>query len=111
MFILVVNDGIVNSDPDTVFVTVTGTVGIRSNKVQDILLYPNPVSTSLNIKLSSNWSYNTNIRLFNAIGSLMIESKMNGNEQQIDVSSLPSGVYFIEIRDGQNSVSRKIIKR
>ena len=110
-FILVVNDGKVNSVADTVLITVHGTVGIHSPVVQDIQLYPNPVNSSLNIKLSSNWTPGSTIRIFNAIGNLTLERKMNGNEDQFDLSSLAQGVYFIEIKDGQNSVTRKFIKR
>jgi hypothetical protein len=54
---------------------------------------------------------NSIVKIFNAIGTLSIERKMYGSEYQIDLSSLPSGVYFIEIKDGQNSINRKLIKR
>jgi hypothetical protein len=110
-FILVVNDGIVNSDPDTVDVTVLGTTGIRNSAVHDVQLYPNPVSSSLNISLSSNWNFNSTVKIYNALGSILMERKMHGNEYQLDMSSLPSGIYIIEIKDGLNSISRKLIKR
>jgi hypothetical protein len=110
-FILVVNDGIVNSNPDTVVVTVLGTTGIRNSVVQDVQLYPNPVSSSLNISLSSNWNFNSTVIIYNALGSILMERKMDGHEYLLDMSSLSSGIYIIEIKDGQNSVSRKLIKR
>ncbi len=111
MFILVVNDGLTNSNPDTVVLTVTGTVGIRSASIQEVLVYPNPVTSNLNIKLSGNWSYNANVRIYNALGTLSLEKKMDGREYLLDLSSLPAGIYFLDIKDGQNSISRKIIKR
>ena len=110
-FILTVNDGLVNSDPDTVDITVHGTTAVPVNSVQELQIYPNPVSTNLTIRLSSNWSTSANVKIYNALGSLYIERKMEGRENQIDLSSLPSGIYFVEVKDGVNTISRKLIKR
>jgi hypothetical protein len=110
-FLLMVNDGHVFSDPDTVNVTVLGIVGIHSPSIQNIQLYPNPVNSNLNIRLSANWNINSTVRIFNALGSLVMEKKMNGLEYQLDLNSIPAGVYFIEIKDGENTVNRKLIKR
>jgi hypothetical protein len=65
----------------------------------------------LNIRLSANWGLNANVRIFNALGSLSLEKKMEGREYQIDLSPLPAGIYFLDIKDGQNSISLKLIKR
>jgi hypothetical protein len=67
-----------------------------------ILIYPNPVSTLLNIK-TENPDIIPNVKIYSIQGSLLLQTKGN----QIDVSALPSGVYIVEI-DG---VCRKIVKQ
>jgi Secretion system C-terminal sorting domain/REJ domain len=109
--VLVVNNGSLNSNPDTVKITVLGTVGIKSITIQDVVLYPNPVSSNLNIKLSDNWNLDATIRVINALGSVQLERKMSGSEDQLELGSLPSGIYFIEIKDGRNDVIRKFMKK
>ncbi len=72
----------------------------------DALLYPNPSENSLIIKLKDNRL--ANYRIINYIGSTVIEGKI---EKIVDVSNLQSGVYLIEINDGQRSFIKKLIKK
>ncbi|MGB0427370.1 MAG: T9SS type A sorting domain-containing protein [Flavobacteriales bacterium] len=57
-----------------------------------IQLYPNPVSSSLNIQSSENWK---RYQILNSTGQL-IENHIF-NSLKIDVSSLPQGVYILKI--------------
>jgi hypothetical protein len=63
---------------------------VENNVASQETIYPNPVSDIINIK--SNQTTNT-IEIFDALGNLLIESKI---EDQIDVSSLQPGVYFLK---------------
>lgn len=109
--LLVVNNGDLGSDPDTLRLTVSGTPGIIRNAQSAVQVYPNPFSSSLNIKLSSDWLEESNVRIFNAIGVLALEKKMSGYEYNIEVSDLPAGIYFLEIRDGKNTLNRRLLKK
>ena len=60
---------------------------------ENLVVFPNPVSNVLQIKNIGN-SPITAVRIMDTIGHLV----MTGNrQQQIDVSHLPRGIYFIEI--------------
>ncbi|WP_048508433.1 fibronectin type III domain-containing protein [Chryseobacterium angstadtii] len=71
----------------------------------DVLLYPNPVSTILNVK---NISSKANYKLYHA-GKLVSSGILLNNK--IDVSQLVGGVYVIDIQDGGKSIQGKFIKR
>ena len=109
--ILVVNNGDLTSDPDTLRLTVQGTPVILKSAQTAVQVYPNPFSSNLNVKLSSDWQEESNVRIFNAIGVLALEKKMSGYEYNVEVSELPAGIYFLEIRDGKNILNRRLLKK
>lgn len=82
----------------------TGTVSIQENPSieKTITLYPNPVSTILSIE-NENCNIISEIKIYSIQGVLLINTKGS----QVDVSSLPSGLYVVEV-DG---VCRKIVKQ
>ena len=67
-----------------------------------VKLYPNPVSTTLYIEIG-NVKKNSEVKIYSIQGALLVNTK--GNE--IDVSSLPSGIYIVEV----NGVCKKLVKQ
>ena len=82
-------------------------INVGSQSIQDhsiesaIKLYPNPVTNILHIETGSNVA--PEIKVFSIQGVLLLQTK--GNE--IDLSSLRTGIYFAEI-DG---VCRKVVRQ
>jgi len=69
-----------------------------------IILYPNPTSTSLTISASDRI---TTIGITNLLGQTVYTNHCNSPQVQVDVSALPSGIYFVKV----NGVEvRKFIK-
>ncbi len=80
-----------------------------ANELNPIQLYPNPVKNLLRIsKLPKekilNWS------IYSIEGKEVLSGNWNFNQNQIDVSSLKSGFYFVEFRDAKSSYQQKFIK-
>ncbi|KQS92841.1 fibronectin type III domain-containing protein [Chryseobacterium sp. Leaf394] len=71
----------------------------------EIILYPNPVKTVLNIK---NISVKANYKIYSAAGQLVSSGVIVNNK--IDVSRLINGLYVIEVVDGDTTVQKKFIK-
>lgn len=70
-------------------------------------MYPNPVSgTTMFIK--SNDFENTTFRIVNLLGQTINSGKLT---KEINVSSLKPGVYFMEVNDGEETVTKKFIKK
>jgi hypothetical protein len=90
--------------PSEVATIYNGTsTGIHSsiyNQNSEITLYPNPVSSILNIEVKEQ----TQISIINMLGEVVKTETING-ASKLDVSHLNTGVYFI-----QDSKSGKAIK-
>ncbi|RKS97859.1 fibronectin type III domain-containing protein [Chryseobacterium defluvii] len=71
----------------------------------DIMIYPNPVSSVLHVK---NISSKAGYKIYNSAGQLISDGFILNN--QINVSKLISGVYVIYIEDVEGTVQKKFIK-
>ena len=82
-----------------------GPLSVQENTTTLFSLYPNPVKNLLNIKCARPISA---IAVYNNIGQLLLSSS---EKNQMDVSSLRAGIYFVKITDGNgNTETKKIIK-
>jgi len=85
--------------------------GIKTSPLNEFVLYPNPATNQLYIR-SSYQEEVSQISVFNLIGKEVITHNNAINQQGIDVSGLPTGVYFLHGKVDKQSFSRKfIIKR
>ena len=73
-----------------------------------ITCYPNPVQNILNINNTSS-SPITSIEVYDLLGKLVLSEKSSTN--QIDVSYLNSGLFFIRIETEQGSLTKKMVKK
>lgn len=65
-------------------------------------VYPSPTTNNLWIELDKvNNTILEQVQLYNSFGVLLKELKINASAQQIDVSGLPSGIYFIRPKNPQ----------
>ncbi|HHC79753.1 MAG TPA: T9SS type A sorting domain-containing protein [Flavobacteriia bacterium] len=69
-------------------------------------IYPNPTSGSITIQLRD--SRNASYKIINMIGQTVKQGAIDGNS--INVTRLKSGMYFVEVNDGQKSILSKLIK-
>lgn len=87
------------------------TLGINEVALQNnFALFPNPIDTFVNISFPKH----TNQAIFtihNVIGKKIIDTKISRNNNQIDTSNLPSGVYIATVKTETTTNSFKLIKR
>ncbi|WP_435260985.1 GEVED domain-containing protein [Tenacibaculum sp. nBUS_03] len=74
----------------------------------DLMVYPNPVINFIEINVASK-SDNITYNVVNTIGSVVKSGKMMS--RTLDVSNLKSGMYMIEVNDGQKLLKTKFIKK
>ena len=67
-------------------------------------VYPNPVNALLEIELSE--IANKEFELFNVFGNIVLRGELKSQKNSIDLSSLPTNVYFLKI----NNQTSKILK-
>ncbi|NNL79107.1 MAG: T9SS type A sorting domain-containing protein, partial [Flavobacteriaceae bacterium] len=72
-----------------------------------IALFPVPVKGNiLNVKFSDMGNFGFTIK--NLVGQQVLKGQSDG---QIDVSSLKSGLYIIEINDGEEITTKRFIRQ
>ena len=60
----------------------------------EIVIYPNPVSDFLEIRLLEPDISDLDISIIDQLGRVMIHQSIDGHGGQLDVSSLPAGMYI-----------------
>jgi hypothetical protein len=72
----------------------------------EIQIFPNPVNQVLNLKVLKK----SNLRVYNAVGKLIIDQTILGQES-LNFDHYPNGYYFIQISNDQGTTSHKMIKQ
>jgi hypothetical protein len=88
----------------------SATVGINDRSIgNEISIYPVPVTNILNLKGVENVQ---KISVYNSVGQLL-KQYQKGNETlfNIDVNELKSGIYFVELSNSNEKVTKKVIKK
>jgi Secretion system C-terminal sorting domain len=85
-----------------------GSLSVRSQSVpnETIKIYPNPTTTSLTIQ-STNQPINQ-ISITNLPGQTIYTHEYNSEKVEVDVATLPAGMYLIKIN---NTEVRKFVKQ
>ena len=85
--------------------------GISHNSsLKDVTVYPNPAKDFLKIKISKEMTPGMEIRIMDLTGKQILTKRIISDSQQIDVSGLNSGVYFIRfLKDNITYGSARII--
>lgn len=78
----------------------------QSSLIDDLSFYPNPVSNG-KIYITSKYSGERDISIFDVLGKKVFQTTQNMKE--LNISSISSGVYIIKIREGEATLTRKLI--
>ena len=75
-------------------------------KPKEILVYPNPVSENLTIE--SKKSFGIEIKIYNALGSLILAKHLQSEKENISTVELPSGFYYYSVskKDGTSETGK-----
>ena len=72
-----------------------------NNQNQILHIYPNPANNKITVDANDV----TDVKLFDVLGKQITVTKTNN----VDVSNLPEGVYFLQVQTKQNTTTQKII--
>ena len=82
-------------------------LGVEDNLADLINIYPNPATTTLNIDIPSNIEV-LDVALYDILGKNTGAVLVNGT---MDVSNLSRGVYILNVKTDQGTLTQKVIKR
>jgi hypothetical protein len=75
----------------------------------DVLgFYPNPVSNG-KIYITSKTTLEKEILIFDVLGKKVLQT--NTSSKELNISTIPAGVYIIKIKEEDTTVTRKLIVR
>lgn len=79
-------------------------LGVEDEIQNTFSFYPNPTSGILNFQ--ANLSINS-VQVYNILGNLMVDKNLEGTQNQLDLSHLPSGIYLATV-SLENGLTKKI---
>jgi hypothetical protein len=85
-----------------------GTLANNQFNATSFKIYPNPTSSFVTISTEQLDSFNLKIADLN--GKVMMIKDYSGMENNVDISSFATGIYFFEIKSGNKSETIKILK-
>ena len=105
------NDTLILTSQYDVFVAkydCNNNVGMNElNNDTNIALYPNPTNGIFNLDLEISVGY---IFIYNILGEIVLQSKINDTQIKFDLSNQPAGIYFVNVISDSKNYSKKIIK-
>jgi hypothetical protein len=82
------------------------TMDAPSNNFTDFTVYPNPADSHLSISLADE---KATYEIISFLGQIVKSGALS--QEGIEVSELVTGVYILKVNNGQQTVSKKFIKK
>lgn len=80
-----------------------------AGKVTQHLLFPNPTSDWLGVKINDDWEGPYDIQLYTLSGRLVQKRTTNNPVVYLDLRNQPAGIYLLELRTGQERTIERLI--
>ncbi len=84
--------------------------GIAEEARVQLAAYPNPFSNSFTLDIKGELAEIGRLQLVNALGQIIEERQVSSNETLILGHGLAKGIYFVQLRDGENIHQLKVVK-
>lgn len=81
-----------------------------TDKENAFVLYPNPASEIINIKLMNEVFESSNIKIVNTLGQVVLSQNMSTQDAELNIQHLQSGIYFINLNHKGKTSTAKFIK-
>jgi len=92
---------------DDVWVSLSEGTGLPHLDADQIKVFPNPSGGQLSIRCASQIDL---ALIFNSMGEEILSITDYSSGSAIDLSNIPGGIYYLEIRSGENVFRKKIIR-
>ncbi len=81
-----------------------------TNSKPNLEMYPNPAADELNISFPYSGEYLKSLKIVNILGKTVLSRNFAGARGvSLDISGLPSGIYYVEMDTNTNTYQRKLL--
>ena len=93
---------------DVAFTGSTATLGVKSNDIAGLNIYPNPV-TNGTLFINTDANAERNVTVFDVLGKQVL--KVTTSNNAINVANLNAGVYIVKVTEEGKTATRKLVIR
>lgn len=102
-YVFVMNTGAITD------IVIDGTnLGVADNTIEGFSYYPNPTDGILNLNSIDNIE---KVSLYNLLGQLVVENKVDATSSQIDISNLATGTYLMKVSVNGQIGTYRVLKQ
>ncbi|MBA4152805.1 S8 family serine peptidase [Flavobacterium sp.] len=94
---------------NTVIITIENSLSTSENLIEFVRVYPNPTQNYITIQLTNEIVGETKIDLFDIQGRKIISKNTIQNTEELNLSGLTDGIYFLSIQNNNHKIIKKII--
>jgi hypothetical protein len=108
------NDDVRNDLIATTYDWFMNGVGFNEINTSEVSIYPNPVSSQLNINMDIENNSNVKVEMYDILGKIVYSQEFNnlqsGNQTiPVQTNQLKNGVYIVSVNNGQKVYKQEII--
>ncbi|QAA81767.1 T9SS type A sorting domain-containing protein [Aequorivita sp. H23M31] len=97
-------------------IIVQGTVGVEDFTFENFSVYPNPSTGTFNLSFTPDSAERINVSLYDLRGRLINQVIYNDGStgvfnKQLDYNYIDTGMYFLVVKNGNKSVTKKLVKK
>jgi hypothetical protein len=85
----------------------------KHDAVSALDIFPNPASETASLKITSGKPGLAGLTVYNALGAIVNDKQIilstGKNKIDMDVESLPAGIYFVTVTTGSSAITKKFI--
>ncbi|MDC8000339.1 T9SS type A sorting domain-containing protein [Aequorivita todarodis] len=102
-YVFVMNTGAITD------IVIDGTnLGVSDNTIAGFSYYPNPTNGILNLNSVDNIEH---VSLYNLLGQVVIDNRVNATTSQVDISGLSTGTYLMKVSVNGQIGTYRILKQ
>ncbi len=101
---------------NTAAITVTGLIGVDDFTFDNFSVFPNPSNGMFNLRFTPASAENIEVSLYDLRGRLVnqvVYDEMSTGlfNKQLDYNYIDNGMYFLVVKNGNKSVTKKLVKK
>ena len=96
---------------DNVYFYKAATASVSAKSFNNLNVYPNPATNTLNVNIDAANTTISNYSLVNIQGQVVLSNEVNGSSinTRIDVSNISNGVYFLKLDTDKGNYTHRVI--